>query len=113
MPLQEVVRLLSDGSRLATPGGRFELEKCEFHVLIQLHDGGVVATSIAIVWCREDRHDILIVTPVVPLHYKLVGPGDEFETVRMVKLGRYVGPECVSCSPRRNTPTGPIIRIRP
>lgn len=33
-------------------------------VLINFHDGRLVPAAVAIVWCREDGHDVTIVRPV-------------------------------------------------
>lgn len=41
------------------PGRRIKLEDLLVEVLIELHDGGLVAAAIAVVWCREERKDAI------------------------------------------------------
>lgn len=52
---------------LATTGSWVKLEEGVFQMLIDLHDGGLVTTSIAVVWRTEDCHHIPVLTPVIAL----------------------------------------------
>ena len=45
----------------------------EFHVLVAFHDGGFVATPVAVVGRTENCNDVLVVGPSVPMHHQLVG----------------------------------------
>ena len=42
-----------------TPGRRIKLEDLLVEVLIELHNGGLVAAAVAVVWCREEREDAI------------------------------------------------------
>eukprot|EP00958_Prasinococcus_capsulatus_P016340 scaffold1804_cov359-Prasinococcus_capsulatus_cf.AAC.2 len=50
----------------------FEGSAVVFHKVINFHDRTQVATSIAVVGCREDRQHIVLMVPVVPFHDQLV-----------------------------------------
>ena len=57
------------------PWGWVKLQERVLESVIQLHDGGLVAASVAVVGRGEDGDDVPVVGPVVPLHYELVSPG--------------------------------------
>lgn len=42
-----------------------------FQCVIKFHDCCLVSTTIAIVWCTEDRHYIAVVAPIVTLNQKI------------------------------------------
>ena len=33
----------------------------------------LVATSVTIIWSRENSYDISVMTPIIPFHHKLMG----------------------------------------
>ena len=84
-----------------------------FHELINLHDGGLVTASVAVVRGREHRDDIPVVRPVVAVHHKLMCSCDQLQVIRVVELLRDILTERVSCTSWRDTPTASIIWIRP
>jgi len=65
---------------------RIELQKDVLHLLVELHDGCLIAAPIAIVWCAEDGDDVAIVAPIEPLHDELMGSADERQAVVVVEL---------------------------
>jgi hypothetical protein len=82
-------------------------------VLVDLHDRGLVAATVAVVRSREDRHDVLLVAPVVALHHQLMRARDQRQTVVVIELLGNVLTECVTGTTRRDTPTTAIVRIGP
>lgn len=60
--------------RLATTRRRVELQESILEVFVDLHNGRLIRTSVAIVGSTEDRDDILLMTPIVSLHYELMRP---------------------------------------
>ena len=67
--------------RFPPPGGRVKLEEGVLQGVIQLHNGGLVSTAVAVVWGREDGDDISVMGPVVTLHHQLMCPCDQCESV--------------------------------
>ena len=53
--------------------------------VVELHDGGLVAAAVAVVWRAEDGHDVLLVRPVVALHHQLVRARHERQVVVVVE----------------------------
>ena len=76
LPLQEVVWCLTSHMRFPAPWGWVKLKEGILEGIIELHDGSLVAATVAVVWRRENGHHIPVVRPVVPLHHQLVGPGE-------------------------------------
>lgn len=70
-----------------------------FDVIVHFHDGGLVTTSVAIVWGRENSHNRSIVLPLVTLHHELVSSGNEVEVVNVGELFRDVLSEGVARTP--------------
>ena len=58
----------------------------KLHKLIHLHDGCLVAASVAVVRSTENCDNITIMRPVVTLHYKLMGTRNSSQTVCMIEL---------------------------
>lgn len=50
-----------------TARSRVKLQEGVLQVLVNLHDGSLVATAVAVIWRTENRHDIAILAPVVAL----------------------------------------------
>lgn len=71
--LQEVVWCSAGDMGLSSPWGRVKLKEGVLESIIQLHDGRLVATAVAIVGSTEDGHYVLVMTPVVALHDQLMG----------------------------------------
>jgi hypothetical protein len=82
-------------------------------VLVNLHDSSLVTTSIAVIRCTEDSHDVSLLTPIVPLHDQLMGSADERKAVVMVEGFRDILPERVSGSARGDAPAASVVWVRP
>lgn len=74
--LEEVVRGSAGDVGLSSSRSGVELEERVFHGLVKLHDGSLVAATVAIVGRREDGDDRLLVAPVVALHDELMRSRD-------------------------------------
>ena len=83
------------------------------HVLVDFADGGLIAASVAVVGCREDRDNVALVTPIVAIHHKLMGTGNSCQTIRMVELLRDVLTERIAGTTRGDTPAASVVRVRP
>jgi hypothetical protein len=84
--LEEVVGATARDVGLSSSRGRIELQEGMFHVLIELHDGSLIAAAVAVVGRREDGNDALFVAPIIALHDELMGSGDEGESVGTIEL---------------------------
>ena len=82
-------------------------------MLIDFHNSGLVAASEAIVGCREDSHDVALVTPVVSVHDELMGTGNSLQAICLVELLGDVLAEGVARTARRDAPTAAVIGVRP
>lgn len=83
------------------------------HEFIDLHNGGFVTTSVAIVGSREHGDDVAVVGPVVTIHHQLMSSGDQFQIVRVIELLRNILSKRVAGTSGRDTPTTSVIRIGP
>lgn len=106
-----------------------------FEGVVQLHDGRLVATAIAVVGGAKYRHHIPLVAPVVALngqthqsvcvrrgraasglpylHDQLVGSGHQREAVGVVEGLRDVLAKRVAGPPGGDAPAAAVIRVRP
>lgn len=84
-----------------------------FHELVDLHYGCLVTTAVAVVRCREDRHYVSFVSPVVPVHDQLMGACDSSQVIRVVKLLRDILSEAITSTSGTDAPTASIIWVRP
>lgn len=75
------------------------------NVIINLHYGGLVATSVAIVRGRENSHNCSIVLPLISLHNKLMSPGNEMKIVDVGELFCDILPKRIPRSSWRDPPT--------
>mmetsp|Transcript_68167 Transcript_68167/g.154268 ORF Transcript_68167/g.154268 Transcript_68167/m.154268 type:complete len:229 (+) Transcript_68167:75-761(+) len=98
---------------LTAPGRWVELHEGVPQFLVDLHDRGLVATSVAVVWGGENCYYLLIMAPVVPLHDELMRPRDERKAVVLVELLRDVLAKSVSSTPRAHAPAQAVIRVAP
>ena len=114
MQSEEVVRSAkADVRELLLAGSRIELKEIILHEFIDLHNGGLISATVAVVRRREDSDNVALVSPVVAVHDELMGACDPSEIVRVVELLRDVLTEAIASTTWRNTPTAPLIRIRP
>jgi len=63
--------------------------------IIHLHYSSLVTASVAIVGSRENSHHRSVVLPLIPLHHKLMGSGNEVKIVNVGELFCDVLTECV------------------
>ena len=52
-------------------------------------------------------------TPVVSIHHQLMGSRNQFETIRVIKVLRYVLAKRKSCTSGGNTPAMSVVGVRP
>jgi len=97
--------------RFSTARCWIELQEGILESVIKLHNGSLVATSVAIVGRAENGYHILLMTPVVTLHDKLMSPRDKGEAIAVIECLGYVLAERVPSSSGRNTPSTSVIRI--
>ena len=90
-----------------------ELKERVLHKFVNFHDCSFVAAPVTIVRSREHRHDVPIMRPIVPVHYKLMRSCYKLQIVWMIELLADILTKRVTSTSWRNTPTTPIIRIRP
>jgi len=110
---QKVVGGAPGNMGLSAAGRGIEDEEVVVHLLVDFHDSGLVAAPVAVVWRRKDRHDLLLVTPVVAVHDELVGARDRLQPVLLVELRRHVHAEGVSGAAGAHPPPLTILRVRP
>eukprot|EP00166_Cyanidium_caldarium_P005904 ctg_754.g447 len=111
--LQKVVRGATGDVRLTASRCRVELQKGVLLVLVQLHDGRLVAATITIVRRAEHRHHIAVVAPIVTLHDQLVGARNQRQAVGAVEQLRNVLPERVAGAARRYAPAAAVVGVGP
>lgn len=73
--------------------------------VIHFHNRRLVATSVAIVGRRKDRHHGSVVLPLVAFHYQLMCASDEVQTVNVRELLGNVLSKRVASAPRRDAPS--------
>ncbi len=69
---QKVVRGAARDMWLSAAGCRIKDQEIIIHILVHLHDTCLVGASVTVVRCREDSDDVLIVTPIEPIHDELM-----------------------------------------
>ena len=65
---------------------RVECEKVTSHVFINFHDASFIAASVTIVGSWENSDNLVLMTPVVPIHDQLMRSCSQFEIVSSVEL---------------------------
>lgn len=114
MGSQEVIWSSSvDVSKLVLLWSWVELEESVLHEFIDLHDGGLITASVAVVWSWENSDNISVVRPIITVHYKLMCSSDELQVIWMIELLWDILSKRVTSTSWRNTPTASIIWIRP
>jgi len=89
------------------------LQEVVLHVFVNFHNCCFITTSITVVRCREDSHNITLVRPVISVHNKLMSTGNSSQTVSMVKLFRNILAKRVTSTSGGDTPTTSVIRVGP
>lgn len=82
-------------------------------MFVYLHNCCFISTSVAVVRRWEYSHYISFLGPIIAVHNKLMSSSNKFEVVCMIKLLRNVLTKSISSSSRWDTPTAPVVRIRP
>lgn len=99
---------------LATPGSRLELLKAVIlHLLVDLHDGSLVSTAVAVVWGTEDGDHLLVMAPVVSVHDQLMRPSNQLQLIGMSEGFADVLAEGVPGSSWGYAPASPIVWVAP
>ena len=83
------------------------------HELVDFHYCCLVAASVAVVGRGEDRHDVPLVSPVIPVHDQLMCTCNPRQAIRVVELLRNILTETITSTARADAPTAPVIRVRP
>ncbi len=82
-------------------------------MLINLHDCGLITTSVAVVGCTENGHHIPVLAPIVTLHDELMRSCHQCQTIVVIERLADVLTKGISRTSRTDTPSTPIIRITP
>lgn len=106
-----IVIIISQPSQSYTKNSK-DLQRI-LQMLINLQNRRLITTPIAIIRCRENRHHIPILAPIIPFHHQLMRPRHKRQPIVVVKRLGYVLSECVPCAPRRYTPSTTIVGVAP
>ena len=83
------------------------------HELVDLHYCCLVAASVAVVGRGEDRHNVPLVRPVIPVHNQLMCTRNSRQAIRVVELLRNILTETITSAAGADAPTAPVVRVRP
>lgn len=111
--LQEIIRDTAGGAGFSTTCCGVKGQEGILEVLINLHNCGLVPTSVTIVGGGEDGDDILLMDPGVTIDDQLMRSRNQCEAVVVVELLRDVDTEGVTRTTGGDTPGETIIRVRP
>ena len=84
-----------------------------FHEFINLHNGGLVTASVAVVGGGEDSDNVTLMSPVVAVHDELMGTGNPGQVIGVVELLRNVLAERVAGTTGGDAPTTSVIGVGP
>ena len=110
---QEVVGSSARDMRLTATRRWVKHQEIVIHLFVDFHYSSFVTASIAVVWRWKDRHNLLLMTPIIASHDKLMGTSHCLQPILLYKLVWYVLSECVAGSARRDSPACTIVRIWP
>lgn len=82
-------------------------------MLINLHDGSLITTSVAVIGCTENGHHVPVLTPIISLHDQLMRSSHQCQPVVVIKRFTDVLSERVSRSSWTNAPATSIVWITP
>ena len=84
------------------------------HVLVDLKDGGNIATSVTVVWSRPNCNQVGVLEPVLEtIHDKLMSSGHKFKVVDLVEFRSDSVSEKVACASWRDSPSLDVLWIGP
>lgn len=72
--------------------------------IVDFHNGGLIATAVAIIGRRKDGHNRPIVLPLIALHNELMGSRNEIQAIDVRELLRNVLPKGIARAPWRYAP---------
>eukprot|EP00977_Amphora_coffeiformis_P002577 scaffold482_cov266-Amphora_coffeaeformis.AAC.40 len=102
------------GLGFAASRRRIELQELfRLQIFFHLEEGGQIPASITVVGSTKNGHDGRLVTPIVPFHDELMGPGHHLESVAGVKGGGNVRAKGKAGAAGGNAPPGAIVGIAP
>ena len=101
---QEIIRNSFLLDFVTFPGSRVVLDVILLEIFVNIHDGCLIVTAVAVIGGREDGGYVFVVGGGVTLHHELVGPCDHSKVISMVKLLCDVLAKGVTCSTRIHTP---------
>ena len=110
---KEVVRCSSRNMWLSSSWCRIKYKEIVIHMFIYFHYASFIGTSITIIGCWKDCHNISLMAPIISIHYKLMCPWDQLKVISMIKLFWDILTKSVPSTSRRNTPTTSVIWIWP
>ena len=111
---QEVWDNLADGYGTARVLRSVEDLKVALQVLVDVEDGGDVATAVAVVRCGPNRHQVRVFEPVLKaIHDELVSPGHQLQVINVVELRCDLGAEKPAGTSGRDRPSVDVLWVRP
>ena len=99
--------------RLASPGCWVKDQELVVHLLVNFHHSCLVTATVAIVGRTEYCDNSLLVGPVKAIHDQLVGARNQLQIVGVIEVLRNVLSKCEPGTSGRDTPTMPVIWVRP
>jgi len=111
--LEEVVWSPATDHGLTSSRARVKLQEGILQVLINLHNGRLVAASVAIVGGTEYGDHVPILAPIVTFHNQLMCSGDQRQSIVVIECFRDVLSECVASTSGTNSPSTAVVRITP
>ena len=97
--------------RLSSAGRGVKHEEVVVHVLVNLHDTGLVRAAVAVIGRREYSDDMLIMTPVEAVHDELMRTRDQLQAIDVIELLRNILAEGVPSTSGGDTPACAVIGI--
>jgi len=95
------------------PWRRIKLDYALVQHLVQKHDGGLVATTIAVVGSRKKRQHPIGMLPLISLHDELMRSHNELQAIFVVECLCDVLPKRVASSTGRDAPAITVVGVRP
>ena len=108
---QEVVRCAPRHMWFTPSRSGIEDQEIVVHLLVHLHYARFVATTVAVVRRGENRHHLLLVTPVVACHHELMCASHCFQPIFLNELVANILSEGVAGAAGRDTPACSVVRI--